>query len=97
MHWRFCDHALNIVERGSTRLDLIVANIVMPGSIDGFTLATKTRQKKADLPVLFITGTLSEDDAYMAPIARKKLLLRKPFSSRQLIEFIDLHFETHET
>jgi DNA-binding response OmpR family regulator len=85
------DHALDMIERGHARVDLVVTDIVMPGSIDGFTLATKIRQREVNLPVLFITGTLSEDDDYVAPIVRKKLLLRKPFSPRQLVEFIDLH------
>jgi DNA-binding response OmpR family regulator len=85
------DHALDMIERGDARVDLVVTDIVMPGSIDGFTLATKIRQREVNLPVLFITGTLSEDDDYVAPIVRKKLLLRKPFSPRQLVEFIDLH------
>ena len=86
------DHALDIIERGDARVDLVVTDIVMPASIDGLTLAARIRQRKATLPVLFITGSVSEDDDYVAPIARKKLLLRKPFSPRQLVEFIDLHF-----
>ena len=86
------DHALEIIERGDARVDLVVTDIVMPGSIDGFTLAAKIRQRGAKPPVLFITGTLSEDDEYVAPIARKRLLLRKPFSPRQLVEFIDFAF-----
>jgi DNA-binding response OmpR family regulator len=86
------DHALDIIERGDARVDLVVTDIVMPGSINGFTLAAKIRQREAKLRVLFITGTLSEDDDYVAPIARKKLLLRKPFSPRQLVEFIDFAF-----
>jgi uncharacterized CHY-type Zn-finger protein len=32
------------------------------------------------------------DDEYLAEITRKKLLLRKPFSAKQLVEFIDSHF-----
>jgi DNA-binding response OmpR family regulator len=86
------DDALDIIERGDARVDLMVTDIVMPGSIDGFTLAAKIRQGEAKLPVLFITGTLSEDDPYVASLTRKKLLLRKPFSPRQLVEFIDWHF-----
>jgi two-component system, OmpR family, response regulator len=35
------DHALDIIERGDARVDLMVTDIVMPGSIDGFTLAAK--------------------------------------------------------
>ena len=86
------DHALDIIERGDASVDLMGPDIVMPGSIDGFSLAAEIRQKEAKLPVLFITGTLSEDDPYVASLTRKKLLLRKPFSPRQLVEFIDLHF-----
>ena len=86
------DHALDIIERGDASVDLMVTDIVMPGSIDGFSLAAEIRQKEAKLPVLFITGTLSEDDPHVASLTRKKLLLRKPFSPRQLVEFIDLHF-----
>ena len=86
------DDALDIIERGDARVDLMVTDIVMPGSIDGFSLAAEIRQKEAKLPVLFITGTLSEDDPYVASLTRKKLLLRKPFSPRQLVEFIDWHF-----
>ena len=90
------DHALDVIERGDARVDLMVTDIVMPGSIDGFTLAGKIRQREAKLRVLFITGTPSEGDAYVASMARKKLLLRKPFSPRQLVEFIDLHFAEND-
>ena len=63
----------------------------MPGSMDGFTLAGNIRQKYNSLPVLFMTGALPESDEYAAELASKKLLLRKPFSLRQLIEFIEPH------
>jgi CheY-like chemotaxis protein len=85
------DHALNVIERDEPKVDLILTDIVMAGSIDGLTLAAKIRQREAKLPVLFITGSLSENDVYAAAIARKKLLLRKPFSPDQLVEFVDSH------
>jgi CheY-like chemotaxis protein len=85
------DHAWNVIERDEAKVDLVLTDIVMAGSIDGLTLAAKIRQREAKLPVLFITGSLSEDDAYAAAIAREKLLLRKPFLPKQLVEFIDSH------
>jgi DNA-binding response OmpR family regulator len=86
------DHAWNVIARGAVRVDFVLTDIVMPGSIDGLALAAKIRQREVKLPVVFMTGALPEDDEYLAEITRKKLLLRKPFSAKQLVEFIDSHF-----
>lgn len=85
------DHAWNVIDRGQTRVDLVLTDIVMPGSIDGLTLAAKIRQRELKLPVLFVTGALPAGAEDLAEITRKKLLLRKPFSPKQLVEFIDSH------
>lgn len=85
------DHAWNVIAQGDVRLDLVLTDIVMPGSIDGLALAAKIRQRELKLPVVFMTGALPEDDEYLAEITREKLLLRKPFSPKQLVEFIDSH------
>jgi DNA-binding response OmpR family regulator len=85
------DHAWNVIARGDVRLDFVLTDIVMPGSIDGLALAAKIRQREVKLPVLFMTGALPEDDEYLAEITREKLVLRKPFSPKQLVEFIDSH------
>jgi CheY-like chemotaxis protein len=85
------DHAWNVIDRGQTRVDLVLTDIVMPGSIDGLTLAAKIRQRELKLPVLFMTGVLPEGAEDLAEITREKLLLRKPFSPKQLVEFIDSH------
>jgi CheY-like chemotaxis protein len=86
------DHAWNVIERGHARVDLVLTDMVMPGSIDGLTLAAKIRQREVKLPVLFMTGALPEDAEDLAEITREKLLLRKPFSAQQLVEFIDSYF-----
>jgi CheY-like chemotaxis protein len=85
------DHAWNVIERGHARVDLVLIDVVMPGSIDGLTLAAKIRQREVKLPVLFMTGS-PEDAEDTAEITREKLLLRKPFSPKQLVEFIDSYF-----
>ena len=85
------DHALQVLAREGASLDLVLTDIVMPGSIGGYTLAAKIRQRDVKLPVLFMTGASLEDDDYLVEIAKKKLLLRKPFSPKTLIEFIDWH------
>jgi DNA-binding NtrC family response regulator len=86
------DHAWNVIDRGQTRVDLVLTDIVMPGSIDGLTLAAKIHQRGLKLPVVFMTGALPEGAEVVAEITREKLLLRKPFSAKQLVQFIDSHF-----
>lgn len=72
-------------------MDLVLTDIVMPGSIDGLTLTAKIRQRELKLPILFMMGTLPEGAEDLAEVTREKLLLRKPFSPNQLVEFIDSH------
>jgi CheY-like chemotaxis protein len=84
------DHA---IDRGQTRVDLVLTDIVMPGSIDGLTLTAKIRQRELKLPVLFMTGALPEGAEDLAEITGEKLLLRKPFSPKQLVEFIGSHID----
>ena len=86
--------AWEFVEGGQPKIDMVLTDIVMPGSIDGLTLAAKIREKDPNLPVLFITGALPDEDESVAQLAQKKLLLRKPFFPKQLIEFVDLHFRS---
>ena len=86
--------AWQIIERGQPKVDMVLTDIVMPGSIDGLTLAAKIRRSDLRLPVLFITGVLPEDDETLARLAKDKLLLRKPFFPKQLVEFVDSHFHS---
>ena len=86
------NQAWEIIEGGKLKIDMVLTDIVMPGSIDGFNLAAKIRRRDLKLPVLFITGALPEDDESAAQLAMEKLLLRKPFLPKQLVEFIDSHF-----
>jgi CheY-like chemotaxis protein len=86
------DHAWDVIKRGQAKVDLVLTDIVMPGSIDGLSLAAKIYQRGVKLPVLFMTGALPEGAERLAEITREKLLLRKPFWPKQLLEFIDSHF-----
>jgi len=86
------DQAWTVIERGDASADLVLADIVMPGSIDGLTLAAKIRKREPKLRVLFMTGAVLEDSEYLAEITRNRLVLRKPFSPKQLIDFIDANF-----
>ena len=84
--------AWEFIEQGRPKIDMVLTDIVMPGSIDGLALAAKIRRSDLRLPVLFITGAVPEDDESAAQLTKKKLLLRKPFFPKQLLEFLDSHF-----
>ena len=95
------DDAWDILERNRPSIDLVLTDIVMPGPIDGIVLANKIRQKYQNLSVFFMTGWLPERDNFATGMARDRRLLRKPFSPRELLEFIDSHLgkderEVHE-
>jgi two-component system, cell cycle sensor histidine kinase and response regulator CckA len=90
------DDAWDILERNRPSIDLVLTDIVMSGPIDGIVLANKIRQKYQNLSVLFMTGWLSERDKFATGMARDRRLLRKPFSPRELLEFIDSHLGKDE-
>ena len=68
----------------STRIDLLVTDIRMPGLYDGWTLAEKVRDRVPDVPVVYISG-------FYAVAPRKvpnSVFLPKPFRPDQLIQAI---------
>jgi len=64
-----------------TSIDLLVTDCVMPGRLNGPRLCELLRERRADLPVLFISGFRA--DAEELP-TRAAALLAKPFDGTQL-------------
>jgi CheY-like chemotaxis protein len=83
------DEAWNLFEEHQPEIDMVLTDVVMPGSIDGLELAARIHQVDPSLPVLFVTGGLSEGDARAVGIVEKELLVRKPFSPKQLIDLVE--------
>jgi CheY-like chemotaxis protein len=88
--------AWKILEQQQAEIELVLTDIIMPGSVDGQQLADRIHKLDPDLPVLFITGAWSETDPRTATMLEKQLLLRKPFFPNQLIDFVgaQLHRES---
>jgi len=89
------DDAWDFIEQGRTSVDLVLTDIIMPGPIDGIALASKIRQKYRNLSVSFMTGSLPERDK-LAGMGRDRRLLTKPFSPKELLEFVDSHLGENE-
>jgi DNA-binding NtrC family response regulator len=73
------------------KVDLVLTDIVMPDG-DGFRLAARVKECDPDLPVLFMTGALPENDERAQSLCRLGVLLRKPFQPQQLWDFVATGF-----
>jgi CheY-like chemotaxis protein len=76
------DAALRDVELHN--FDLVFSDVVMPGKIDGLTLARRLREIRPDLPILLATGY---SDA-AAGVRGDFPILRKPYEIHQLSQAI---------
>jgi len=90
------EEAWKILKRQQAEIALVLTDVIMPGSIDGQELAERIHRLDPGLPVLFITGALSETDPHTAMMVEKQLLLPKPFFPKQLVDFVgaQLHRES---
>ncbi|HEY0184738.1 MAG TPA: response regulator [Rhodopila sp.] len=69
-------------------IDLLITDIKMPGCLDGVALAGRMREKKPDLPVIFLSGSLdglASSDRLTWPSA----FLIKPIDITAAVDTID--------
>lgn len=72
-------------------IDLIISDINMP-KIDGFQLLKKVKKFDGAIPVLLISGVISEEDEKLLSTEADGFM-RKPFDVDQLHSFIDSGIE----
>ena len=72
---------------------LVLTDIVMPGSFDGFELAERVRKRQPSLPVLLMTGAPLHTHPSTDGLSWKRALLRKPFSPDQLLTIVRENME----
>ncbi|GLS71319.1 hypothetical protein GCM10007890_33320 [Methylobacterium tardum] len=66
------------------RLDALVTDVHMPGSVDGLFLATEVRALRPDLPVVYLSGR-SVETRHMVPGSR---FLGKPYGIGRLADIV---------
>ena len=71
---------------GADHLDLLVTDVVMPGST-GIELARRLRESRPELPVLFMSGYSEDVTDIAGPMARR--FLAKPFTPEGLLRAVD--------
>jgi signal transduction histidine kinase len=84
--------ALRLLE-GPEPFDLLVTDVGLP-RLSGRALADKVRERKLDMPILFITGYAA--DSFDQPFAldHQTALLPKPFSMLELLSKVDTLLRT---
>ena len=75
--------ALAVVERHPAKIDVVVADIVMP-RMGGPELVEKLKAKRDDFAVIFMTGYTEVSVLENAKIKSGAVLLNKPFSAEVL-------------
>jgi two-component system cell cycle sensor histidine kinase/response regulator CckA len=72
---------------------LLLTDIVMPDSFDGFELADRARKHQPDLPILLMTGAALHEYPPGVLLPWESTLLRKPFSPDRLLTFVRENLE----
>jgi signal transduction histidine kinase/CheY-like chemotaxis protein len=84
--------ALAIAEDAATRIDLIIADVVMPG-LGGRELATRLAERRPGIPILFTSGYTGHDVVERGLIERDWPFLAKPAApgalARKVREVLD--------
>ena len=87
------DAALNIFQRESTRIDLVLSDIVMPGEMDGIMMIRAMRALNPTVKLLFMTGKVRGLPEDLTDTCGQ---VPKPFSPTQIVkavhQCIDLDF-----
>ena len=82
------EEAWELIAVNNQEIRLLLTDIVMPGSFDGFELAERVRKRHPDLPVLFMTGAPLQANVSKDGLTGQRKLLRKPFLPDQLLTIV---------
>ena len=81
VHMASADAALDALGTGTNQFDIVLSDILMPGSLNGLDLAMMLRNQAPDLPVLLMTGYAAQTGQAMASGFQ---VLAKPVSATSL-------------
>jgi two-component system, cell cycle sensor histidine kinase and response regulator CckA len=77
--------ALNIWKTNASKIDLLVADIILPGTLNGWELAARLRKEQPGLKVILISSLAFEQAERNQS---RDLILPKPFSLEHLTETV---------
>ena len=77
------DEAIRLLETEVTSVDLVFADINMPGTVDGFGLAQWTQQNRSNIKVVLGSG-MSGIGEKAAALCHEGPIISKPYDLRKL-------------
>ncbi len=88
--------ALTIFKSKRGEIDLLITDIVMP-EMEGTRLAAKVVEIEPELPILFMSGFVTEDEVEQAASISQFAFIRKPFRPATLVQAVRKMLTTEET
>ena len=78
------EHAIALIEAGPDAFTLLVTDIHMPGALDGIEVARRLRERRPDIPVIYMTG---RPDVLCGAgrLGSRDVLMPKPFAPSELV------------
>jgi len=91
--WEASDgsEALNIWKTKASQIDLLLADMTMPGSLNGRQLADRLRRERPGLKVIFTSGRFLNILDMAGIIQFHGCFLQKPFSPENLAAIVRSH------
>jgi DNA-binding response OmpR family regulator len=81
------DEARLVLEQGRRRIDMLLVDVAVPGSSDGFALAQWARTHKAGLPVILV-GSVERAADVAGDLCEDGPMLNKPYDHQILLDRI---------
>jgi CheY-like chemotaxis protein len=81
------DTALTEWQSHKDEIGVVLSDVVMPGGIDGITLARHLRKRSPNLSIVLLSSHINEDTQWVTEEANFSFL-PKPFESTQLVETV---------
>ena len=82
------EDALEALETGT--FDVVVSDVVMPGTVDGYELCRRTKETHPELPVILLTSLSDPFDIIRGLEAGADNFLTKPYTAEHLLERLAL-------
>ncbi|OPL19591.1 MAG: hypothetical protein AVO35_09750 [Candidatus Aegiribacteria sp. MLS_C] len=80
--------AMELFRADRDDIDLLVTDVVLPGSLDGIQVARRLLETKPDLSVLFMSGYIQEALARSGSMPPGSRFISKPFSTRDFLNTV---------
>jgi DNA-binding NtrC family response regulator len=89
------DEAINIIEKGIP-IDLVLTDVRMPGSMNGFGLAKWISSNKPNISVIFASGEATQTDA-ARELCEQFQLFKKPYDLKAIVAEIRATLDNAQT